>query len=71
MKDFPLNELLATPDVNKGQGSLVMMLIYLHFNHKLRLSPYSICRALLLIRVIEAISRDFKLQRPATLHPCL
>ncbi|CAB4481707.1 unnamed protein product [Rhizophagus irregularis] len=52
MKDFPLNELLSAPDVNKIKESLNII-----FNHlkKLRLSTYPIKKALALV---EAISRD-------------
>src|SRR5713226_1526200 len=53
MKDFPLNELLSAPDVDKVQESLT--LIFGHINRKLKLSPYPIRRALPLV---EAISRD-------------
>ncbi|CAI2172645.1 16667_t:CDS:10, partial [Funneliformis geosporum] len=53
MKDFPLSELLSAPDVNKVKDSL--HLIFMHFNKKLRLSPYPIKKALALV---EAISRD-------------
>ena len=68
MKDFPLNELLSAPDVDKVQESLV--LIFLHINRKLRLSPYPIRRALPLV---EAISRDFndQLLRILTSHRLL
>ncbi|KAI0055925.1 cytoplasmic dynein heavy chain 1 [Artomyces pyxidatus] len=54
MKDFPLNELLSAPDLDKIQEALV--LIFGHINRKLKLSPYPIRRALPLV---EAISRDF------------
>ncbi|KAL1922601.1 uncharacterized protein VTP21DRAFT_10140 [Calcarisporiella thermophila] len=53
MKDFPLNELLSSTDVDKIRESLG--LIFGHLNKKLRLSPYPIRRALPLV---EAISRD-------------
>jgi hypothetical protein len=68
MKDFPLNELLSAPDVDKVQESLT--LIFLHINRKLRLSPYPIRRALPLV---EAISRDFndQLLRILTSHRLL
>jgi hypothetical protein len=68
MKDFPLNELLSAPDVDKVQESL--MLIFMHINRKLRLSPYPIRRALPLV---EAISRDFndQLLRILTSHRLL
>ncbi|CAG8442752.1 1825_t:CDS:10 [Diversispora eburnea] len=52
-KDFPLNELLSAPDVAKVKESL--LIIFGHFIKKLRLSPYPIKKALLLV---EAISRD-------------
>jgi uncharacterized protein YheU (UPF0270 family) len=54
MKDFSFNELLSATDLDKIQESL--MLIFGHINQKLKLSPYSIQRALPLV---EAISRDF------------
>nr|CAG8506850.1 6173_t:CDS:10 [Entrophospora candida] len=57
MKDFPLNELLSAPDVSKVKEAL--MIIYGHFNRKLRLSPYPIKKALALA---EAISRDLNEQ---------
>jgi hypothetical protein len=59
MKDFLLNELLSTTDLDKIQESL--MLIFGHINQKLKLSPYSIRRALPLI---EAISWNFNDQLP-------
>ncbi|THH07940.1 hypothetical protein EW145_g3047 [Phellinidium pouzarii] len=65
MKDFPLNELLSAPDLDKIQESVV--LIFGHINRKLRLSPYPVRRALPLV---EAISRDFneQLLRVLTSH---
>jgi hypothetical protein len=54
MKDFPLNDLLSSTDLDKVHESLT--LIFSHLNRKLRLSPYPIRRALPLV---EAISRDF------------
>ncbi|KAI9448759.1 cytoplasmic dynein heavy chain 1 [Russula earlei] len=68
MKDFPLNELLSAPDVDKFQEALI--LIFGHINRKLRLSPYPIRRALPLV---EAISRDFndQLLRILTSHRLL
>ncbi|KAI0292242.1 cytoplasmic dynein heavy chain 1 [Multifurca ochricompacta] len=68
MRDFPLNELLSAPDVDKIQESLI--LIFIHINRKLRLSPYPIRRALPLV---EAISRDFndQLLRILTSHRLL
>lgn len=65
MKDFPLNELLSAPDLDKIQESLG--LIFGHINRKLKLSPYPIRRALPLV---EAISRDFneQLLRVLTSH---
>jgi Dynein heavy chain, N-terminal region 1 len=68
MKDFPLNELLSAPDVDKIQEALI--LIFGHINRKLRLSPYPIRRALPLV---EAISRDFndQLLRILTSHRLL
>ncbi|KAI9450509.1 cytoplasmic dynein heavy chain 1 [Lactarius psammicola] len=68
MKDFPLNELLSAPDVDKIQEALG--LIFSHVNRKMRLSPYPIRRALPLM---EAISRDFndQLLRILTSHRLL
>jgi Dynein heavy chain, N-terminal region 1 len=68
MKDFPLNELLSAPDVDKIQEAFI--LIFGHINRKLRLSPYPIRRALPLV---EAISRDFndQLLRILTSHRLL
>jgi hypothetical protein len=68
MKDFPLNELLSAPDLDRIQESLT--LIFGHINRKLRLSPYPIRRALPLV---EAISRDFneQLLRILTSHRLL
>lgn len=57
MKDFPLNELLSAPDLDKINEALI--LIFGHLNRKLKLSPYPIRRALPLV---EAISRDFNEQ---------
>jgi hypothetical protein len=57
MKDFPLNKLLSATDLDKIQKSLV--LVFRHINQKLKLSPYPIHCALLLI---EAISQDFNNQ---------
>jgi hypothetical protein len=54
MKDFPLNELLSSTDLDKINESII--LIFGHLNRKLKLSPYPIRRALPLV---EAISRDF------------
>lgn len=68
MKDFPLNELLSAPDLDKTQESTI--LIFSHLNRKLKLSPYPIRRALPLV---EAISRDFNevLLRILTSHRLL
>ncbi|PFH49390.1 hypothetical protein AMATHDRAFT_63215 [Amanita thiersii Skay4041] len=65
MRDFPLNELLSAPDLEKIQESVV--LIFGHLNRKLKLSPYPVHRALPLV---EAISRDFndQLLRILTSH---
>ncbi|GBC42059.2 dynein heavy chain [Rhizophagus irregularis DAOM 181602=DAOM 197198] len=52
MKDFPLDELLSAPDVNKIKESLDIIFTHLK---KLRLSTYPIKKALVLV---EAISRD-------------
>ena len=53
MKDFPLNDLLSSTDLDKVDESLT--LIFSHLNRKLRVSPYPIRRVLPLV---EAISRD-------------
>ena len=68
MKDFPLNELLSAPDLDKIQEAL--LLIFGHINRKLKLSPYPIRRALPLV---GAISRDFndQLLRILTSHRLL
>ncbi|KIL61809.1 hypothetical protein M378DRAFT_82045 [Amanita muscaria Koide BX008] len=65
MRDFPLNELLSAPDLDKIQEAVI--LIFGHLNRKLRLSPYPVHRALPLV---EAISRDFndQLLRVLTSH---
>jgi dynein heavy chain 1 len=54
MKDFPLDELLASTDLDKIQDAIY--LIFAHINKKLKLSPYPIRRTLPLV---EAISSDF------------
>ncbi|KAJ3135949.1 hypothetical protein HK100_002228 [Physocladia obscura] len=54
MKDFPLNELLSAPDLERTAHGL--SLVFAHLNKKLRISPYPIDRAL---KLVEAISRDF------------
>ncbi|ORY38141.1 dynein heavy chain [Rhizoclosmatium globosum] len=54
MKDFPLNELLSSTDIERAGYALT--LIFGHLNKKLRISPYPIERAL---KLVEAISRDF------------
>ncbi|KAI8810266.1 dynein heavy chain [Cladochytrium replicatum] len=53
MRDFPLSELLSATDVEKIKAAITR--IFTHLNRKLKLSPYPIQRALLLV---EAISRD-------------
>lgn len=53
MKDFPLNDLLAAPSLDKVQEAIDA--IFSHVNRKLRICPYPIKRALLLV---EAISGD-------------
>ncbi|KAF8627873.1 hypothetical protein AX15_004203 [Amanita polypyramis BW_CC] len=65
MRDFPLNELLSAPDLEKIQEAVI--LIFGHLNRKLKLSPYPVHRALPLV---EAISRDFndQLLRVLTSH---
>ena len=65
MKDFPLDELLSAPDLDKIQEAVE--LIFSHINRRLRLSPYPVRRALPLV---EAISRDFndQLLRVLTSH---
>lgn len=57
MKDFPLNDLLASTDLDKIQDGLIS--IFNHLNKKLKLSPYPIRRALPLV---EAISKDLSEQ---------
>ncbi|BEJ00458.1 hypothetical protein CcaverHIS631_0503150 [Cutaneotrichosporon cavernicola] len=54
MKDFPLDELLASTDLEKIKDSIWQ--IFGHVNKKLKLSPYPIRRTLPLV---EAISSDF------------
>lgn len=54
MKDFPLNDLLSAPDMEKLKESL--MNIFTHLNKKMKLSPYPVKRALVFV---EAISNDF------------
>ncbi|PKK67375.1 hypothetical protein RhiirC2_783584 [Rhizophagus irregularis] len=61
MKDFPLDELLSAPDVNKIKESLDIIFTHLK---KLRLSTYPIKKALVLV---EAISRDLNDQLPRVL----
>ena len=65
MRDFPLNELLSAPDLEKVHEAVI--LIFGHLNRKLKLSPYPVHRALPLV---EAISRDFsdQLLRILTSH---
>ncbi|KAF2143585.1 uncharacterized protein K452DRAFT_224111 [Aplosporella prunicola CBS 121167] len=53
MRDFPLDELLSAPSLQKVQDAI--NLIFTHLNKKLRASPYPIKRALALV---EAISGD-------------
>jgi dynein heavy chain 1 len=53
MRDFPLDELLSATSLQKVQESL--NLIFTHLNKKLKICPYPIKRALLLV---EAISGD-------------
>jgi dynein heavy chain 1 len=54
MKDFPLDDLLSATDLPKIQDALTD--VFAHLNNALRMVPYPIRRALLLV---EAISRDF------------
>ena len=54
MKDFPINELLSAPDMEKIKEALVS--VFGHLNKKLKLSPYPVRRALVFV---EAISNDF------------
>ena len=54
MKDFPLNELLSSTDLDKLNESI--QLIFSHLNKKLKISPYPINR---ILPFLEAISRDF------------
>ncbi|KAJ0425536.1 dynein heavy chain, cytoplasmic [Aspergillus carlsbadensis] len=53
MRDFPLDELLSAPNLQKVRDSLT--LIFNHLNKKLKICPYPIKRALALV---EAISGD-------------
>ncbi|EJD04236.1 cytoplasmic dynein heavy chain 1 [Fomitiporia mediterranea MF3/22] len=66
MKDFPLNELLSAPDLDKIKEA-INLIFSGHINRKLKLSPYPVRRALPLV---EAISRDFndQLLRVLTSH---
>jgi dynein heavy chain 1 len=54
MKDFPLSDMLAVIDLSKLVDAL--MLVFSHFNKKLKLSPYPVKRAL---SFVDAISREF------------
>ena len=54
MKDFPLNDLLSSTNIEKVHESLI--LVFSHLNRKLRVSPYPTHQALPLV---EAMSRDF------------
>ncbi|KAJ3265095.1 hypothetical protein HDU77_006529 [Chytriomyces hyalinus] len=54
MKEFPLNELLSAPDVERTGHAVT--LVFGHLNKKLRISPYPIERCM---KLVEAISRDF------------
>ena len=54
MKNFPLNDLLSSTNIEKVHESLI--LVFSHLNRKLRVSPYPTRRALPLV---EAMSRDF------------
>ncbi|KAH6598857.1 hypothetical protein BASA50_003364 [Batrachochytrium salamandrivorans] len=65
MKDFPINELLSSTDLDKIGESVV--LIFGHINKKLKISPYPIKRTLSLI---EAISRDLNTQMLKALTSC-
>ena len=42
MKDFPLNDLLSSSDLDKVHESLTLMIIIFRLNRKLRLTPYPI-----------------------------
>lgn len=53
MKDFPINDLLSAPDLERLHDALLA--VFNHLNKKLKLSPYPIRRALPLV---EAISKD-------------
>ena len=63
MRDFPLDELLSAPSLQKVQDSLDS--IFLHLNKKLRICPYPIARALPLV---SAISGDLETQLHSLLH---
>lgn len=57
MRDFPLNELLSSTELEKIKESLYM--VFGHLNKKLKVSPYPLRRTLPLV---EAISNDFNEQ---------
>lgn len=63
MRDFPLDELLSATSLSKIQDALNQ--IFAHLNKKLRICPYPIRRALLLV---EAISFDLNSQLHSLLH---
>ena len=57
MRDFPIDELLAAPSLEKARDAIDS--IFTHLNRKLRICPYPIRRALALV---EAISLDLDKQ---------
>jgi dynein heavy chain 1 len=63
MRDFPLDELLASTSLQKVQEAIQQ--IFSHMNKKLRICPYPVRRALPLV---EAISGDLDNRLHALLH---
>ncbi|KAK6094055.1 dynein heavy chain [Batrachochytrium dendrobatidis] len=62
MKDFPINDLLSSTDLDKIGESI--LLIFSHINKKFKISPYPIKR---MLKLIEAISKDLNTQMLKTL----
>ncbi|KAJ3260954.1 hypothetical protein HK103_006909 [Boothiomyces macroporosus] len=56
-KEFPINELLSSTDLQKINESIIA--IFSHLNKKIKLAPYPIQKTLLLL---EALSRDLNNQ---------
>ncbi|KAF2838922.1 hypothetical protein M501DRAFT_1004768 [Patellaria atrata CBS 101060] len=63
MRDFPLDDLLSATSLQKILEAIVQ--IFAHLNKKLRICPYPVRRALLLV---EAISGDLDAQLHKLLH---